>query len=249
MMSDRGEQEAAGLAPAAFRALYLRWGGYGGFTIAFAIVLTVLSQRFGFDVDVVAMPILTLTGILVLSGAIFAVSVPFLVRCGEGASIVQQRTLLLVIVAVGLVSRIIMFFGKPMLENDFQRYLWDGGVTAPGYNPYAIAPLTVIQSGSTGVLGSLAAEAGETLQRIGHKSLTTIYPPVAQAAFATAHLIEPWSLTTWRALLIACDLATLGLLVLLLDAAARSRLWMTLYWLNPVVLEEAFNSAHMEPIL
>jgi len=249
MMSNGIEQEAAGLAPAAWRALYLRWGGYAGVTLAFAVALTVLSQRFGYDVDVAAMPILTLTGILVLVGAIFAISVPLLVRRGEVASIAQQRTLLLVIVAVGLVGRIILFFGEPMLENDFQRYLWDGGVTAHGYNPYAMSPQTVIESGSTGVLGSLASEAGETLQRIGHKSLTTIYPPVAQGAFAIAHLIEPWSLTAWRTVLLVCDLATLGLLILLLDAASRSRLWVALYWLNPVVLKEAFNSAHMEPIL
>lgn len=249
MMSHRIEQEAAGLAPAACRVLYLLWGGYSGVTLVFAIALTALSQRFGYDVDVAAMPILTLTGILVLAGAIFAMSVPSLVRRGESASIVQQRTLLLAIVAVGLLARIILFFGEPMLENDFQRYLWDGGVTTHGYSPYAISPLTVIQSGSTGVLGSLADEAGETLQRIGHKNLTTIYPPVAQIAFATAHLIEPWSLTAWRTVLLACDLATLGLLILLLDAAARSRLWVALYWLNPVALKEAFNSAHMEPIL
>jgi hypothetical protein len=72
---------------------------------------------------------------------------------------------------------------------------------------------------------------------------------VAQAAFALAHLIRPWSLTAWRTLLLVCDLATLALILALLRETGRSPLWSALYWWNPLVLKELFNSAHMDALL
>ena len=248
-MSDRVESNAAGLGPAAFRRLRWLWGGYGVAIVLLAIVLTVISQRFSYETEVIEMPSLTLAGLLVLGGATFAIAVPFLIGHSTGASIDQQRTVLFVIVFAGLMARLLLFLSEPMLENDYQRYLWDGAVTAHGYNPYEISPLAVINGGSSGKLGRLATDSGEMLQRIGHKSLTTIYPPVAQGAFAIAHFIKPWSLSAWRGVLLICDLATLYLLLALLDATARSRLWSAVYWLNPVVLKEIFNSAHMEAIV
>lgn len=249
MTADVKEPAAAGLNPAAFRVLARLWGGYASASVAMAIALAVLSQHFGHDINMTDRPCLALAGVLVFAGAAFAVSVPLLVKWSDASSINQKQTLLLIIVASGLAARLIMFVSEPMLENDYQRYLWDGGVTAHGYNPYGTSPQAVIETGPAGVLGPLASGAGETLQRIGHKTLTTIYPPVAQGAFAIAHLIAPWSLNAWRSVLLVCDLATLALLVKMLDATVRSRLWAGLYWLNPVVLKESFNSAHMEPIL
>lgn len=248
-MSDRVESSAAGLGPAAFRRLRWRWGGYGVATVVLAIVLTVISQWFGYETEVIEMPSLILAGLLVLGGIGFAVAVPSLIGRSKAASRAQQSALLSVIVSAGLIARLLFFLSEPMLENDYQRYLWDGAVTAHGHNPYAASPLSVSKDGRSGELGLLAIESGETLQRIGHKSLTTIYPPVAQGAFAIAHFIKPWSLSAWRSVLLICDLATLYLLLALLDATARSRLWSAVYWLNPVVLKEIFNSAHMEAIV
>jgi hypothetical protein len=98
-------------------------------------------------------------------------------------------------------------------------------------------------------LAPLAAQSGTVIHRVNHKALTTIYPPVAQGAFAVAYLIKPWSLTAWRGVLLACDIATLVLLLALLKAIGRSPLWIALYWLNPVVLKELFNSAHMDAVI
>jgi len=246
---DRVDSSAAGLGPAAFCCLRWQWGGCGVATVLLAIVLTVISQRFGYETEVIEMPSLTLAGLLVLAGIGFAIAVPSLIGRSKAASRAQQSALLSVIVSAGLIARLLFFLSEPMLENDYRRYLWDGAVTAHGHNPYAASPLYVIKDGRSGELGLLAIESGETLQRIGHKSLTTIYPPVAQGAFAIAHLIKPWSLSAWRGVLLICDLATLYLLLALLDATARSRLWSVLYWLNPVVLKEVFNSAHMEAIV
>ncbi len=72
---------------------------------------------------------------------------------------------------------------------------------------------------------------------------------MAQAGFALAHMIRPWSLTAWRALLLGCELATLALILALLHAAGRSLLWSALYWWNPLVLKEVINSAHMDALV
>jgi hypothetical protein len=135
-----------------------------------------------------------------------------------------------------------------MLEDDFYRYLWDGGVTAHGFNPYAYAPADVLREGSAGThpLGALADDAGAVLERVNHPHLRTIYPPVAQAAFALAHVIGPWSLTAWRVVLAAFDGAVLIMLAALLRRLDLPPVWIVLYWWNPLVVKEVFNAAHMD---
>ena len=76
-----------------------------------------------------------------------------------------------------------------------------------------------------------------------------MYPPVAQGAFALAYLLKPWSLLAWRSVLLACDLASFVLILLLLRECGRSPLWSALYWWNPVVIKELFNSAHMDAVV
>ncbi len=51
-----------------------------------------------------------------------------------------------------------------MLEDDYQRYLWDGAVTAAGANPYAVSPQAARALGPATALGRLAVEAGPARQ-------------------------------------------------------------------------------------
>jgi len=87
------------------------------------------------------------------------------------------------------------------------------------------------------------------LRRINHSDLKTVYPPVTQAAFSFAYLLKPWSLNAWRSVLLLSDLATLALILVLLRKVGRSLLWSALYWWNPIVIKELFNSAHMEAVV
>lgn len=227
----------------------LLWAVAGAATMIFAGVLAVMSRDFSLDIEMTERPILAVVAVLVLANAAAAIFLPILVlRCG-GLTDEQTRRIVWLIVLCGLVARLTLFGSQPILENDYQRYLWDGGVTAQGSNPYEFSPASVLRDSTSGALAPMLENGAGTLERIGHKHLTSIYPPVAQATFAMAHFIAPWNLDAWRLVLLAGDLATLILLLRLLDIAGRSRLWVSLYWLNPLVLKEAFNSAHMEPIL
>jgi hypothetical protein len=102
---------------------------------------------------------------------------------------------------------------------------------------------------TSGDLGLLAQEGEPVIRRINHPDLKTVYPPVAQAAFTLAYLIKPWSLGAWRTVILVFDLTTLAIILLLLREVGRSLLWSALYWWNPVVIKELFNSAHMEAVV
>ena len=77
---------------------------------------------------------------------------------------IQNNNLWLgLIIAVGLVSRIILIPSQPVLENDYYRYLWDGAVTAHGYNPYVYSPEAAMDFTNCDVpqeLHELANESG-----------------------------------------------------------------------------------------
>lgn len=229
------------------RLLLGMWRVAGLSTVLFSLVLVTFSGRFDSGANVVGVPHLPLVAFLVGAAAVYAFGLPRLI----GASVfsIAEREFLAIAFVAGLIGRLALFASQPILEDDYQRYLWDGAVTAHGYNPYAFPPVAALEGRIQAPLRVLAADAGPVLTHINHKFLTTIYPPVSQATFALAHLIGPWSLWAWRTVLLAFDLATFCLLVLLLDAVGRSRLWSTLYWLNPVVLKEVFNSGHMEAVI
>jgi hypothetical protein len=144
-----------------------------------------------------------------------------------------------------------MIFSTPILEDDYWRYFWDGAVTANGLNPYQEAPQTFID-GLDGTAPQvpgferLAREGHATLLRVNHPSLRTIYPPLAQAAFAAAHAISPWNLTAWRIVLLLCDLATMALLLRVLRLLNLPSGWSSVYWLNPLLINTGFNAVHMD---
>ena len=218
-------------------------------TILFAGVLTALSPRFGYGWDVIDMPVPTLTALLVSAGVIYFVGVALATKSQFSIPFGNQKTALALMVVAGVVARLILLASEPALEDDYQRYLWDGAVTANGFNPYAVTPEQVTDAGDAHPLSSLAKSSGLVLERVNHPSLTTIYPPVAQAAFALAHIMKPFSLVAWRSVLFVADVATLALIIALLGLVKRSPLWSAVYWWNPVVLKEFFNSAHMDGLI
>ncbi len=224
----------------------------GGLLLAAALTLP-FSGSFGYDTRVIDMPLRTLFVALFALGTAF-LALPFLIhrtlKAFHTKPALPLRGLLWFIIAAGLLARLLMLGSEPLMEDDYQRYLWDGALTAHGHNPYLTAPQTVYD-GLSGhkELEQLGQRSGRVLTRVNHPQLRTIYPPIAQAAFALAHQISPFSLTAWRALAIGFELASLALLLLLLRALGKSPLWLALYWWNPLVIKELVNSGHMEFLL
>ena len=87
--------------------------------------------------------------------------------------------------------------------------------------------------------------------RVNHAAPQDAFiPPLAQAAFALAHWIGPWSLDG-----LAVDLFGSVMpprshsMVALLRETGRSPLWSALYWWNPLAIKEIVNSAHLDILL
>ncbi len=207
------------------------------------VLLSALSFRFEPSVSPARPLVLRLIAIELCAGIVYLLIVLRLLRSSPGAAAPLDRILLL-----GILMRIVLLPSVPMLEDDFHRYLWDGAVAARGINPYRYAPREVLE-GAPGVpaeLLRLGEESPETLRRINHPEIRTIYPPVAQAAFALAHWMTPWSTTAWRCVLFAADLAAFFLLAALLGRLGLPLGWIVVYWWNPLLLREIYNACHMD---
>jgi hypothetical protein len=223
--------------------LILAGTGLVALTGAFAL----LSPRFGYAYLVADMPVFAAVALLVAAGLIYQTLPPLIGKAPQARH--TERLTLIAIVIVGVLMRLSLLASEPVLEDDYQRYLWDGGQTAHALNPYVATPEAAKSADPDSSLGQLARESGDVLGRVNHPQLKTLYPPLAQAAFALAHWLGPWSLTAWRLVCLACDGAAFGLILLLLAAACRPAAWSALYWWNPLVVKEVVNSAHMDVLL
>ena len=206
------------------------------------IWLAVLSPQFDVGQPEIQMPIKSVVSIMVAAGFVYFV----LVLSARKAK--YTRLMCFWVLGIGLAMRLVMFPSTPILEDDHFRYLWDGGVTAQGFNPYRYAPLDMTTSSGEQVptgLKELAESSGGVTSNINYPWLRTVYPPLAQAAFAAAHSIAPWSITAWRLLLAVFDLATLCLLW----RVGLPFLAVVIYWLNPLLVKEIYNSAHLDILM
>lgn len=149
------------------------------------------------------------------------------------ASAIPGRTILW----GALLLRLPLLALPPSLSDDAWRYLWDGKVAAAGFNPYALAPAAE----------ELAPLRDEAWQRLPHKEVPTVYPPLAVAAFSIATRF-PFPLLAWKGIATGADLAACALLLALarrLGAPEGRTLW---YAWNPLVALEISGMGHVDAL-
>ncbi len=139
-----------------------------------------------------------------------------------------------------------------LYDHDVWRYLWDGHLVAHGADPYQRTPNEWERRAEGGDGRALALIDAppwpDAFEMIAFRDHRTVYPPLAQAAFGLAAAIAPGSVLAWKLLLIAIDLATCGLLALLLTRLGRGRWEVLLYAWNPLVLKEVAGSGHVDAL-
>lgn len=239
---------ASGSTPNRYvETFWSNWILLAAFLIAGAALMANAAPNFGYDVQLEQMPILELVFGYCLFVLIFTVLLPRMIVRSLHQSV---NALLAFMIVAGVFMRVLSFGTPSILEDDYNRYLWDGAVVAAGENPYRYSPDEVAAAGNpAGSLQQLKQQAGETFERINYPEFSTVYPPFAQAAFVLANWISPFSLDAWRAVLLLFEIACLGLIVQILKALGKSPLWSAFYWWHPLVIKEVSNSAHMEPVL
>jgi hypothetical protein len=144
-----------------------------------------------------------------------------------------SRAQLGIIVVVALALRVPAWLSPPVHSDDVHRYLWDGRVTRAGINPYGHAPDAP----------ELQRLRDDEWQRINNRDLPTIYPPLAQLAFA----ISP-SLWVWKIVVALADAAVALILFLWLAAAQRDRRLVVTWAWSPLVTMELALNAHVDAL-
>lgn len=164
--------------------------------------------------------------LLLVASVVFALA-------GAAAAHGRSRLGLGRIVAAAIAFRVLFVFLTPTLSDDVWRYLWDGKVARAGINPYAHAPDA----------SALVALRDEDWGRVNHRSIPTIYPPVAQVLFRIA---APGGLAAWKGIVLAFDVLTMMALARGLRAAGRPIEQLVFYAWNPLILVELVWNAHVD---
>jgi hypothetical protein len=222
-----------------------------------------LSPAFAHDQGLEDRPLLTMLGLFAVCFVCSTASVGVAMRLGE------SRWLTGVIVAVAFAFRGLLLFTPPIQEVDVYRYIWDGEVAAHGISPYRYPPAVILAAhdGRAQAPGDDAPELArlvqllkhspglaDSLRRVHYLELTTIYPPVSQAVFAGAAMLMPadasafMRVTIMKSVLLAFDMATLGLVFWLLRMAGKPMGLAILYGWCPLVIKEYANSGHLDSI-
>lgn len=173
-------------------------------------------------------PLVTV-GLLGLSWLGLAVSIRW------GSRIRSYRLIL----GLALLGRLLMVPLAPDLSQDVWRYLWDGRVAAAGFDPYRIPP------DDPQLRGLRELEGGDLWERLHHRAVPTVYPPLALTAQSVVARL-PGSLWWWKVLLMGIDLLACWLLLRLADARGLSRTRTLWYILHPLVLFEVSGMGHID---
>ena len=147
----------------------------------------------------------------------------------------RKQALLFWGVAVAL--RLIVLPLEP--GDDFWRYQWEGKIQHAGFNPYTQPP-------DDPALADLRAEF-PNWYKINHRHFRAIYPPGAELVFAGLSRIGDHPLL-YKFLFTAADLATAGILLLLLPPAVRYAFAAWYAW-NPLVVYCFAGSAHFDSLM
>ncbi len=152
-------------------------------------------------------------------------------------------------IVIGVAARIALIPTDPLWEIDFYRYLWDGGVVWSGGDPYRWSPEAVLAGDAGDPMTALAASSGGLVGEINYPTLRTIYPPLAQSAFALAHALGPWNLISLKLIYLMADGLALAMMLTLLARLGLPPLWAALYWWNPLAVQLVYNAGHMDVLL
>ena len=141
------------------------------------------------------------------------------------------------VLLVAVVLRVLLLPLPPTLSEDSLRYLWDGKVAGAGSNPYLLEPDAP----------ELEPLRDADWQRLPHRHVPTVYPPLAVAVFSIAARL-PAPLLALKALLTAADLAACALLVSLARRRGLPRHRVVWYAWNPLVGLEVAGMGHVDAL-
>ncbi len=143
---------------------------------------------------------------------------------------------------LGILTRLILFFDLPHLSDDVFRFLWDGKLISMGINPFQYRPEELVDQMDPQLYALLNSQTHYT-----------VYPPLNQAVFWLASIIgnENYLAGTnvIRFFLLMGDIGSVFLLSKLSSVTVRSEKIIWWYFLNPLVILEFVGNTHFEGLV
>jgi alpha-1,6-mannosyltransferase len=165
------------------------------------------------------------------------------VAYGCGALVAYRlsgRREIALILAIGVLTRLILLPTSPSLSTDAYRYVWDARVASAGIDPYAYPPAAPEVAG---------LRDSRIYPNLNHPTWQTVYPPPAQAFFRTVYWIAPDSLTAMKLALGIAELLALAALLLLLLTLDLPAGRLAIYAWNPLLIVEIWGSGHLDALV
>jgi len=141
------------------------------------------------------------------------------------------------ILAIALLTRLVLLPHPP--SDDINRYLWEGRLVREGISPYHFPP------DHESLLDF--AQDDPFHPNLNHPDIPAAYPPFTLVLFAAAGAVLYHPLAV-KLLVVACDLGTLILLLLLLRHRGLDLRWSLLYAVNPVILYSFAGQGHFDAL-
>jgi hypothetical protein len=203
------------------------------------LVVSGLSRQFVYGQGHLERPILAVVTLLLAAFVIYGLAVWLVLRRPQA---VRLGTVLL----FAVLFRLVLLSSNVIQEDDLYRYVWDGQVSLQGISPYRYAPADIPRE--LAPLRELAESHPDIASRVNHPAVPTIYPPIAQAAFALTQWAAPWSLRGVRVMSVVFDGLCVPLVIAVLRQLALPLSRVLIYAWSPLMLKEFANSGHMDTI-
>jgi hypothetical protein len=208
----------------------MRLAAVGLFTLAASLVWPRLQAPLGFGAFSVVYGV---------ELALYLLAMLIVWRSPQADARAARRDLA-VILGFAVALRFALVFGAPFLSDDMYRYVWDGKVQMAGINPYRFIPDAPELAG--------LRDAG-IFPHINRRTYApTIYPPAAQLTFLFAYLVGGGTVLGTKLVMVACDLATVGMLGVLLGRLGEDPRKVVVYAWHPLVCWEVAQSGHVDAV-
>jgi len=154
------------------------------------------------------------------------------------------------LLAVGILSRLVFLLTEPNLSQDFYRFIWDGELVRNFINPYLEVPDTLISQPDL-----VIQNAEQLYQGMGSLSAKHFsnYPPLNQLFFALATFLGGKSILgsviALRGIIVLADIGIFYFGRKLLKRLNRSPHLIFWYFLNPLVIIELTGNLHFEGVM
>lgn len=157
--------------------------------------------------------------------------------------VVQLQATSGLMLGIGLLCRMILFFSLPVLSDDLYRFIWDGTLLKNGVHPFENLPGYYLDKGIADIDQKL-------FDQLNSPDYFTIYPPLNQLLFWLSAMIGDgnWLVSAGviRAFLVLADVGAFHFLKKLLVLYGKDENHAFWYFLNPLIILEFTGNLHFE---